>query len=274
MATYAIGDIQGCYDELMALLQLIEFNPNKDALWLTGDLVNRGPKSLEVLRFLKALPKSKIVLGNHDLHLLAVVYGDIRAKPKDTFHDILEAPDKWELCDWLRQQPLLYANKEFDYVMVHAGLAPQWDLNTAKNCANEVADFLQSENFHALFTHMYGNDPSVWSDDLTGFDRLRFIINCFTRLRFCDTSGHINLSAKGKPGSQAKNLVPWFETPNRASASLKIIFGHWAALEGNASVKTVFPLDTGCVWGKCLTAMRIEDGVRFSSPCPGYDHLK
>lgn len=274
MATYAIGDIQGCYDELMALLEKLDFNENEDKLWIAGDVVNRGPKSLDVLRFLKNLPKPpKIVLGNHDLHLLAVACGATREKPKDTLHKILKAKDSEEILHWLRHQPLLHHHARLGYVMVHAGLAPQWDLTLAKKCATELENILQSSDHVEFFHHMYGNDPGCWSEELTGWPRLRFIANCFTRMRFCDLSGHLNLAVKSKIGSQPENLVPWFKFPNRANQSLKIIFGHWAALMGQTDEPNVYPLDTGCVWGNALTAMRLEDEKRIILPCKGYDKL-
>jgi bis(5'-nucleosyl)-tetraphosphatase (symmetrical) len=268
MATYAIGDVQGCFDELNALLQLIKFDETTDQLWLTGDLVNRGPKSLAVLRFLRNLKKPPImVLGNHDLHLLAAAYGVEPVKEKDTFSDILNAVDGLELCDWLRQQPLLYHDADLNFTLVHAGLLPQWDLAKAQQCALEVSNVLREGDFRAFLHHMYGSTPTCWDEKLTGWDRLRFITNCFTRIRFCDQQGHLDLRSKGKVGSQPAGFMPWFKVPGRLHASNRILFGHWAALEGKADEPNVYALDTGCVWGRCLTAMRLEDQKLFSVNC-------
>jgi len=270
MSNYAIGDIQGCFNELIALLEVIHFNPKQDKLWLTGDLINRGPESLATLRFIKKLSEQKqaiTVLGNHDLHLLAKFYGHAPAKKQDTLHDILAAPDCLELCDWLRQQPLLYHDSGLGYTMVHAGLPPQWDLPTSLQRAQEVEAVLRGKKAQEFFAEMYGEKPLQWQDSLTGWPRLRIITNYFTRMRFCDTTGTLELKTKGKPDSPPPGFLPWYKVPSRAHKGLKIIFGHWAGLNGHTGEPNIFALDTGCAWGKCLTAMRLEDTKRFSVPC-------
>lgn len=270
MATYAIGDIQGCFDELQALLKQINFNPQYDTLWFSGDLVNRGKKSLETLRFIKNLgPRAISVLGNHDLHLLATVYADAPVKGFDTLAPILEAPDCAELCTWLRHQPLLHHDETLGYTMTHAGIFPEWDLLIAKACAREVEAVLQTGDFQAYFINMYGNSPHHWDPKITGWDRLRFITNVFTRMRLCGVINHrLNLKLKGALDKAPAGYVPWFKVADRQNKNLNIIFGHWAALEGQTFGEPgVFALDTGCVWGNCLTAMRLEDRKTFSTPC-------
>ncbi len=268
MATYAIGDLQGCYTPLQKLLEHIQFDPNKDILWFTGDIVNRGPESLFTLRFIKNLgDRQRTVLGNHDLHLLAVAHNTLLEKKADTLKEILTAPDRDELIQWLLQQPLLHHDESLGFTMVHAGLAPSWSLEIAKQLAKEVEQVLQAPDVQNFFTHMYGSLPDRWDPYLQGFDRLRCITNYFTRMRFCYLDGRLELNFKGKIGDQPPGLIPWFQIPNRVNASLKIIFGHWAALSGVTETPNVFALDTGCVWGRCLTAMRLEDGKRFSVDC-------
>jgi bis(5'-nucleosyl)-tetraphosphatase (symmetrical) len=266
MSTFIIGDVQGCYDELQALLTKIEFNPEQDTLWFTGDLVNRGPNSLEVLRLLSQLPNANSVLGNHDLSLLAFAYCKAPIK-QHTFDDVVNAPDRETLLTWLRNRPLLHYDPEHKFVLTHAGLPPQWNLQQAKTNAREVEDILRGADFKQLLLEMYGNEPRQWQDDLIGWPRYRFIINALTRLRFCDLQGAIELQHKGAIGSQPAYLLPWYKIPDRANKNIKIIFGHWASLDGYADEPNVFPLDTGCVWGRRLTAMRIEDGQLFALPC-------
>lgn len=268
MAVYAIGDIQGCFDELQALLDKIGFDPARDRLWFTGDLVNRGPKSLETLRFVKALgDRAVTVLGNHDLHLLAVAYG-LKDDTAEDIGNILTAPDRDELIDWLRRRPLLHHDAELGYTLIHAGLPPSWDLAKAQALAAEVETVLRGPDYRALLEHMYGNEPAQWSDGLTGWERLRFIVNCFTRLRFCDNEGRLALKEKGPPGSQPAPYRPWFTVPNRASAGINIVFGHWSTL-GPWAEPNVFPLDTGCLWGGHLTALRLDGKrQRFTLKCP------
>lgn len=270
MSHYSIGDVQGCFTELSALLKKINFNPNQDVLWFVGDLVNRGSQSLEVLRLIKSLGNAAVVvLGNHDLHLLAAASGQRKVTISDTFDDILNAPDREELCEWLRHRPLLHHDPVLGYTMMHAGLPPQWTLEQALQYAHEVETILRSAQYPQFFAHMYGNDPNQWSDTLTGWPRLRLITNYLARMRFCDSNGTLNLSdesfTKAPPG-----YFPWFKVPNRVNKNLKIIFGHWAALNGKTDEPNVYALDTGCIWGKCLTAMRLEDGEHFSVSCEQY----
>ena len=258
MSTYVIGDIQGCYDALVHLLRVIDFKPDQDRLWFVGDLVNRGPRSLDAVRFVKDLGDDAVVtLGNHDLHLLAIAYGhrDIHAK-NDTMHDIVTAPDFDDICDWLRYRPLLHHDAELGYTMLHAGLPPQWDLARAQQCANEVEQVLRSDMIEGFLANMYGNKPNKWSNKLSGWDRLRFITNSFTRLRFCTAKGKQNFKYNQGIGTQPENLMPWFDVPGRKSADLKIIFGHWAAL-GHHLAPNIYALDSGCVWGGELTAMKV-----------------
>lgn len=271
MAVYAIGDIQGCYDELMSLLELIRFDPANDCVWFTGDLVNRGPASLQTLRAVRGLGESAVtVLGNHDLHLLALAQGSAPLHKSDTLNEILDAPDRDELLTWLRQQPLMHHDAKLNITLIHAGLPPQWDLATAQACANEVETVLRSERYTAFFQRMYGNTPDVWSDDLTGQDRLRFITNSFTRLRYCDAAGHFDFKAKGEPGTQPEGFMPWFEVPGRRSENLRVVFGHWSAL-GLRREPHIVALDTGCLWGQQLTAMRLGgDDAVFCVECSSH----
>lgn len=258
MATYAIGDIQGCHDELRRLLDRLAFDPERDHLWLAGDLVNRGPQSLEVLRYVKGLGERAVcVLGNHDLHLLAVSQGDQGRDPDPSLDPILRAPDRDELLQWLRRRPLLYRDRAKGYTLIHAALAPQWDLATAARCAREVEQALRGDLFPHLMRAMYGNKPARWSPDLTGMDRLRFIINCLTRARYFTLEGDIGLKDKGPPGTQGPGFLPWFEVPGRTSAGERILCGHWSTL-GFVNRHNVWSLDTGCLWGGSLTAVRVR----------------
>ncbi|WP_299178324.1 symmetrical bis(5'-nucleosyl)-tetraphosphatase [uncultured Neptuniibacter sp.] len=271
MATYAVGDIQGCFDELQTLLSEVSFS-SSDTLWVAGDLVNRGPKSLETLRFLKSLGERAVcVLGNHDLHLLAVYYGAAPNKRSDTLTQILEAPDCHELMAWLRQQKLLVHDKSKNYVMVHAGIPPCWSIKKAKKRAKEVERILCSTLAREFFNHMYGNLPDCWSSEHEGWDRLRIITNYLTRMRFCDSQGKLDFAAKGTLDSQPPGYLPWFKLPRKdpRESDIRILFGHWAALEGEAEAEHVFALDTGCVWGNKLTAMRLDDHKIFSTPAQG-----
>jgi bis(5'-nucleosyl)-tetraphosphatase (symmetrical) len=269
MATYAIGDIQGCFHELMQLLEHVEFNPASDTLWFTGDLVNRGPASLEVLRFVKGLGERAVtVLGNHDLHLLAVSLGRQRHyKPTDTLQGVLAAEDCRELMDWLRTRPLLHHDARLGWTMIHAGLPPQWDLATARACAAEVETVLRGDGYRSFIDLMYGNQPDRWSETLHGADRLRFAVNAFTRLRFVTRDGALDFAHKGPPDSGGDHL-PWFRAPGRRSADARLLFGHWSTL-GFYRGENVCALDTGCLWGGSLTALRLEDGKVFQLQCPG-----
>ena len=258
MATYAVGDIQGCYDELRALLDRIGFDPISDKLWLVGDLVNRGPESLSVLRYVKALGEQAVtVLGNHDLHLLALAAGNDRYAGKSNLDAILAAPDRDDILHWLRHRPLMHIDEQKRFAMIHAGLPPQWDLAQARACAAEVEVELQGPG-HTEFLHaMYGNEPDGWSADLSGTERLRFITNCFTRLRYCDLEGKLLLNEKAVPGNQPEHAIPWYKVPGRATRDKRIVFGHWSTL-GYVAEHNVWGLDSGCLWGGKLTAVRIR----------------
>jgi len=258
MAVYAIGDLQGCYDEFRQLLDRLAFDPGRDRLWLTGDIVNRGPASLAALRFVRSLePHVTVVLGNHDLHLLAAA-ADPHYAPKrgDTFRELLEAPDRELLLSWLAARPLAHSDAALGWSMVHAGLPPQWDIPTALGCAREVEAVLATAPA-AFFAAMYGDQPDRWSAALEGHDRLRFTVNCLTRLRFCTPDGRLLLRYKGPPASAPAGAVPWFRVPGRSSAGDRVLFGHWSAL-GYHDADGVVGLDTGCVWGGKLTALRID----------------
>lgn len=271
MTTYAIGDIQGCYDELLQLLERIHFEPRQDTLWFVGDLVNRGHQSLESLRFIKGLGNSAItVLGNHDLHLLALATANRSPKKKDTLHKILDAPDRDELLYWLRHRPLIHYDKERKQVLVHAGLPPQWKPKKAVKYAAEVEAILRSDQHIELFQNMYGDEPSIWNNELSGWPRYRFIINALTRLRYCSADGKLNLHEKYAPGTQPKGLMPWFEVPERRSRKKEIIFGHWSTL-GLVQRDGIIALDTGCVWGGTLTAVDLDEEQRpaYSIDCAG-----
>ncbi|WP_038173704.1 MULTISPECIES: bis(5'-nucleosyl)-tetraphosphatase (symmetrical) ApaH [Vibrio] len=265
MATYIVGDLQGCLDELLLLLDKVKFKPKKDTLWVAGDLVARGPKSLDVLRYLKSLGKSvKIVLGNHDLHLLAVSLGLFKAKDKDRTAAILSAPDKKELLKWLRKQPLLAEHEQF--VMCHAGISPQWSLDQARSAAKEVEAILHGKEWRWLIENMYANQPDRWHDKLKGIERYRYIINAFTRMRFCAADGRLDMACKLPPNKvKDEGLQPWFEVEQRIPLTKTVIFGHWAALEGYQN-NDVIGLDTGCVWGGSLTMLRWDDKTFFTQP--------
>jgi len=268
MAVYAIGDVQGCFDELEALLDKVDFDPHHDALWFAGDVVNRGNKSLETLRFLHKL-NAIMVLGNHDLHLLASAHIPKYRKHKDTLHQIMHAPDGADLLDWLRHKPLLHHDPDSGYTLIHAGLPPQWDLDAAKKHSAEVTRVLRGKDYVDFLEEMYGNHPNLWAESLEGWDRLRFITNCFTRLRYCDTNGRLSLEHKGPPSTQPKHLKPWFEWPHRKSRNMKILFGHWSTL-GAVDGPGIHALDTGCLWGGSLTALRLDTQppVRIEYHCP------
>ncbi|MGD9842657.1 MAG: symmetrical bis(5'-nucleosyl)-tetraphosphatase [Steroidobacteraceae bacterium] len=265
MAVFAVGDIQGCCDEFELLLERIQFNPARDQLWLTGDLVNRGPRSLDTLRLVKSLGSAAItVLGNHDLHLLAMALDpQAKRKSKDTLDDILNAPDRDELLDWLRQQPLLHHDAHLKRTLIHAGLPPQWDLSQASSCAQELEATLRDrDQARELFQHMYGDEPDCWDERLQGTARLRFITNCLTRLRVCTDAGKLRLKAKGAPDKLEAGLYPWFRAPNRRSSTERIVCGHWSAL-GFHDADNVLALDTGCVWGGSLCAVRLDKATEI-----------
>lgn len=265
MVDYALGDIQGCFDTLQRLLEKIKFDDNADRLWFVGDLINRGPKSLETLRFIKSLPITpRITLGNHDLHLLCQIFlPNQQPKPDDTLEKILKASDRDELGHWLRKQPLLQHDSNLNCVMTHAGIAPCWSLEDAKLYAEELGAVLAGEHFLEFLTHMYGNTPSHLSPNITSVERLRVICNYFTRMRFCDVHGHLELASKGGPDHPPAHTYPWYAVPSRYILDVDIIFGHWAALQGRCPIKNIHALDTGCVWGGPLTALRLQDKQRF-----------
>lgn len=259
MATYAIGDIQGCYQTFILLLNKIQFNPEQDELWLAGDLINRGEASLEVLEFALKYKKSiRCVLGNHDLHFLAVESGEHLARPKDTFQEILESPKREKIVKWLKKQPLMITDKKKGYVMSHAGLPPAWGFKQAQRYANEVTQYIQSNRADHFFAAMYGDTPAYWSDDHEGVSRLRYITNGFTRMRFCYANGELELKTKGAPGSQPPFLYPWYQL-RKKKPKYNVLFGHWASLVGECDKPGYFALDTGCVWGRQLSALRLED---------------
>lgn len=264
MATYAIGDIQGCYKSLKALLKEINFKPKQDTLWLAGDLVNRGSGSVDVLRFLADLgANSKQVLGNHDFHLLAAAEGLRKLRNSDTLEQVIKAPDAKELLDWLSQQPLLHYDKKLGYVMTHAGIPPIWELKKAQKLAAEIEKQLRTKNRAEFLQNLFGNEPLCWSDELKGEDRYRSLVNYFTRMRFCKADGKLDFTSKSEVSSAPKGYAPWFNYPSKVAKEAEIIFGHWAALEGKTGVKSIHALDTGCVWGNDLTAMRLEDRKKF-----------
>lgn len=264
MATYAIGDLQGCAQELRALLEAFSFDAGRDRLWFVGDLVNRGPRSLDALRFVRGLGEAAVcVLGNHDFHLLCRAEGFARRHADDTLDEVLAAPDAASLLDWLRRRPMLH--EEGGHVMVHAGLLPQWSLARAFALAREVEAALRGPGYREFLRNLYGTQPSAWRDDLAGWDRLRVIVNAMARLRFCTDDGEMLLAVKREdapPGARR-----WFDL--RPADERPIVFGHWSTL-GLVLTEKVLALDTGCVWGGRLTAVRLEDRALFQVPCPGY----
>ncbi len=265
MATYAMGDLQGCFTAFQRLLDRIQFDPSQDKLWLVGDIVNRGPDSLSVLRYIKQAGNAMtMVLGNHDLHLLMVAAGIAKNHPLDTIQPILDAPDRDELLNWLRQQKLFYT--EGQYAMVHAGLLPSWSIAQAEQLAQEVESTLRQDNYQELLTLMYGNEPNYWQDEWTSYQRLRVIINAMTRLRVCTPDGRMNFAFKGDLQSIPSGYLPWFNIPQRASKQHTVICGHWSAL-GLHLADNLIALDTGCVWGRELTAIRLEDRKIFQLSC-------
>ena len=267
MATYAIGDIQGCYDQLRQLLDLVAFDPARDTLWTAGDIVNRGPQSLSVLRFLRDLGDRAIVtLGNHDLHLLVVAAGVRKPHAADTLNELLAAPDRDELLHWLRHQRLMHADA--GYAMVHAGLLPQWSIPQALALAREVECVLRGTDSNDFLQHLYGNEPKQWRDDLAGYDRLRIVVNAMTRLRLCKPDGTMEFAHKTALVDAPAGYIPWFDVPERSSRGTPLIFGHWAAL-GLLLRDDLLGMDSGCVWGRQLTAVRLEDRKVYQCDCSG-----
>lgn len=272
MATYAIGDLQGCYTSFLHLLEQIGFNATRDRLWLVGDLINRGPGSLEVLRWARAHDAAlHVVLGNHDLHTLAVAEGFVEAHRHDTLQPLLTAPDRDGLLAWLRSQHMVVA--EGEYLMVHAGLLPQWTTEQALAYGHEVEQALRGADYRTFFAHMYGNHPNHWEDTLSGMSRLRVITNALTRLRVCTEAGAMDFRFKGEVQDIPEGMRPWFDMPARRSVDKTIVFGHWSAL-GLVVRDNLIALDTGCLWGGQLTAMRLEDRQVFQVPCASEDAIK
>ncbi len=267
MAIYAMGDIQGCYEPLQRLLDQVQFDPARDQLWLAGDLVNRGPQSLEVLRFARSLGhRVRCVLGNHDLHLLAIYYGGHSARSNDTLAPVLGAEDAAELLDWLRFQPLVVLDEGRGWCMSHAGIPPAWSVRRARRLAQEVEAVLQSDDCAAFFRDMYGNKPDRWQTGLQGINRLRVIVNYLTRMRFIDADGVLDLTSKEGADTAPAGFIPWFDAAGRKASADRLLFGHWAALEGRVTVPNVYALDTGCVWGGQLSALRLDDQQWFRVP--------
>lgn len=264
---YAIGDVQGCYDALQRLLDHVHFDERNDRLWFVGDLVNRGPDSLRVLRFIKALPQSpRVVLGNHDLYFLRLLWGDVQVSTdQHTLTTLLHAPDAEELGHWLRQQPLLYDDPTLHVLMCHAGIAPFWDRIEATARAREIESLLQGPDFSVFLKQLFDVTPSEhWSPSLTGIERWRVICNYFTRMRFCNAHGDLVLKHKGSLQQAPKNVFPWYQVPHRIAIDRDIVFGHWSALLGKCPIPHIHALDTGYSWGGALTALRLQDKKRFS----------
>ncbi len=268
MTTYAIGDIQGCAKSFDKLLEAISFDHDRDHLWLAGDLVNRGPDSLGMLRRVVEMEERvTTVLGNHDLHLLANAAGVRQPAAEDTFQPVLEAPDAEQLIDWLRQQPLLHYDSTRDQALVHAGLPPHWSVEEALTNAGEVERLLIGPDWKQSLKTMYGDEPDTWTHSLEQDARRRYSINALTRIRFCDVQGRLDFSTKGPPGSQPPTLKPWYEFPRPGGYSAHIVFGHWASL-GLFRRPGYTCLDSGCVWGRQLTALPLDPlGEPVSIPC-------
>jgi len=268
MSTYAVGDIQGCFKPLKKLLKKVGFSCNTDTLWVAGDMVNRGPNSLETLQFIRDLGDAAIpVLGNHDLHLLAVAESSASVRPKDTLNEVLDHPKANKLLKWLRHQPLIHHDSDLGYTMVHAGIPPIWTIKDALNYAEEVHCVLRSKKRSMFFENMYGNSPDIWNPKLKGMPRLRLITNYLTRMRYCNKKGHLELNTKTNPKTPPKSYAPWFKHKHHRCKNERIIFGHWASLMGETHKANIIGLDTGCVWGGCLTMIRLEDGKYFHVNC-------
>ncbi len=273
MSVYAVGDVQGCNDALMSVLDKVAFDPARDELWLVGDVVNRGPDSLAVLRFVRSLgSRAKLVLGNHDLHLLAVAEGVRKLRASDTLRPVLDAPDAAELLAWLRHQPLLHADLALGYCMVHAGIPPHWDLATATTLAREAEKWLWTFGCAELVP----SDPHELTEltpELTLAQRARVIVSYFTRMRVCTADGRMDLAFKGPAERAPRGHLPWFAHADRKTRDARILFGHWAALRGRADADNVFALDTGCAWGESLTVMRLDDGHKFACACSAHSAM-
>lgn len=265
MATYAIGDIQGCYEEFTRLLDVVDFRSDRDRLWLLGDLINRGRENLAVVRRVMDLGDRAItVLGNHDLHFLAIHRGGFRPNRADTFGDVLESKRVDDISDWYRHQRFVYRDKNLGYVMAHAGIPHLWTMKQARKLAAELQEVLRGPGCEKYFRQMYGNEPACWDDRLDGMSRWRVITNYFTRMRLLDRNGCLDFAHKGSLADAPSNLVPWFELRATVPLKYRLLFGHWAALEGRTGHKRIINLDTGCVWGRSLTALCLEDGTMHS----------
>ena len=260
MATWAIGDIQGCHDELARLIDKLRFDPAADKLWFCGDLVNRGGQSLAVLRLVRSLGDRAIVaLGNHDLSLLAIAERrqQEQARVNPELREVLFAPDRDELLAWLRTRNLLHVDRSLGFLLVHAGLFPRWTTRQAEDLAREIEEKLRGDGYRRLMKQMFGNKPDLWNPKLRGIDRWRAGINVFTRMRYCDVRGRIAFSDKGAPGTQRPGLYPWYEVPGQAPRDIRVVCGHWSTL-GRFSGLGIHAIDTGCVWGGALTALRLD----------------
>jgi bis(5'-nucleosyl)-tetraphosphatase (symmetrical) len=265
---YLVGDLQGCCQPLARLLQTVDFSPSRDQLYVLGDLVNRGPDSLGVLRQLRALEgAATCLLGNHDLHLLAVAHGVRKPHRSDTLDPILHAPDRDEWLGWLRQQRL--AMHAHGWLMVHAGVVPQWDAQQTMALAGEVEGMLRGPDLAEFLPQMYGNEPARWDDALQGVARWRCVVNSLTRLRFCATDGTMEFATKDGAGESPEGYMPWFDVPGRRTAGTPVAFGHWSTL-GLINRPDLLALDTGCVWGGQLTAARLIGTARelIQIDCP------
>lgn len=266
MSTYVVGDIQGCFEALETLLKHLNFNPARDRLWITGDLVNRGEDSLAVLRWCMAHDEAVVaVLGNHDLHLLAVAEGFVQPHRKDTLEMILKARDRTAVLEWLRHRPMLH--RQGEWLMVHAGLPPEWNAEAAERHAGELERALRGPQWRSFLKEMYGNEPRRWSPLLEGQERLRYIANVLTRARWLHVDGSLEFQHKLGLDSAPPDLTPWFDFPNRRGVDARILFGHWSTL-GLLAREDVVALDTGCLWGGALTAFRLEDEQLFQVRCP------
>ncbi len=263
MSAYVIGDVQGCLHELKLLLQLVQYNDQHDQLIFVGDLINRGPHSLETLQFIRTLSNVRVSLGNHDLYTLALGYQAVTYDGHHTLHDLLQSPDLADHLEWLRHQSLLIVDDELDLIAVHAGIPPQWNLTTAKQKAAELESWLRGPNYLDYLSHMEGHEPAQWSDNLHQWDQLRYITNAFTRMRFCDSSGALELKIKSSKHIDLPGFKPWFEWPHNYD-SYRLAFGHWASLEGDCPHENIYAVDTGCVWGNKLTALKIDDNKNCS----------
>lgn len=269
MTTYAVGDLQGCLDPLLCLLEEVKFQPGPDQLWLVGDLVNRGPKSLETLEYLYSIRDNVVaVLGNHDLHLIAYAYGYRAANSGDTLAPILASPNRDKLLGWLRNLPLVHWDAKLGYAMAHAGIPPQWSIEQALGHSQEVCARLQDDSqIEKFLANMYGNKPAQWNDKLTGMARLRLITNYFTRMRFCNADGLLEFSNKGHPGQAPEGFQPWFEHYLNNPNNPPLVFGHWASLDGETRSNRAIGLDNGCVWGNRMTLLSLDSGRRWQCHC-------